>query len=232
LENKTKIRILILTALFAINSPEDIFADTLDEELTVNHIMARADSVSDFQDSLLARTKYRVREEFIFNEIRDNGEIKNSDTVISVVTMLGDEEISRVVESSSRKSEEKKKEKDQEVSFRFSLSDTSYNFSLTETSGASYIIAVSPKGSPKKGDVLGTIEVDRQTFITKRIDLEVPKPEGALKEFATQLGFEPLEGGLVVMTKMNMQGFAKAFLGIFKIRFTGQIRYSDYEILQ
>jgi len=109
---------------------------------------------------------------------------------------------------------------------------STYDFSLTEINDSSYIIAVSPKGPPRKGEARGTITIDRQAFFTKRMYLEVPKPEGALKEFSTEIGFEPQEGGLVVLKEMKMKGFAKAFLGIFKIRFTGHIRCSDYEILQ
>src|SRR4030067_1841878 len=194
--------------------------------------MARADSVAHYQDSLLAKTKYKLREEFVFNEITGKDEIKNSDTVIAIVTRQGKEEISREVIYPKKKFEGDKKEKSQELGFKFSYSDTTYNFSLTEISDSSYIIAVSPRGTPREGAARGTIVIDRQAFFTKRFDLEVPRPEGALKEFSTEIGFEPLEGGLWVLKEMKMRGFAKAFLGIFKIRFTGHMRCSDYEILK
>jgi outer membrane lipoprotein-sorting protein len=225
-------RSFALIALSVVLFSGDAIAQTPPVELTVQEIMARADSVSQYQDSLLARTKYRVREESVFSELKDKGEIKNSDTAVVILTMMGNSEISREIEYSTRKAEGEKKEKSQEIGFKFSYSDTSYNFSLTETNDSSYIIAVSPKGSPREGQARGIIAIDRQSFFVRRLELEVPKPEGALKEFSTEIGFEPLEGGLVVLKEMKMRGFAKAFLGIFKVRFTGYIRHSDYEILQ
>ncbi len=166
--------------------------------LSASEIMHRADSVSTYQDTLLAHTKFKAREEVIFNEIGGKGEIKNSDTVISLVTMEGKRRISRQIVYSSRKKEGEKQGESQEAGMEFSYSNPDYNYSLTETNATSFIIAVSPKAEPKKGDVRGTISIDRQGFFTRALNLEVPKPEGALKEFATQISFEPLEGGLVV----------------------------------
>ena len=223
---------VFLVSILCTIFPGAAFSQTPTAELSVREILARADSVTRYQDSLLARTKYKLREEFVFSEIKDKGEIKNSDTVIAVVTGMGKEEISRQIIYSTKKSEGQKKEKSREVGFEFSYTDTTYNFSLTEINDSSYIIAVSPKGSPRQGEARGTIAIDRQAFFTKQMYFEVPKPEGALKEFTTQFEFEPLEGGLVVFKEMKMKGFAKAFLGIFKIRFTVHIRCSDYEILQ
>jgi len=199
--------------------------------LSVSEILHKADSVSIFQDSLLAHSKYRLKEEIIFSEITDQGAIKNSDTVISSVTMDGSKELSRQVIYSTRKSKSDEK-KDQTSSFSFSFSDTNYNFSLTATNDSSYIIAVSPKRSQQKGDFKGTFEIDRQNYFSRVVDVEVPKPEGALKEFSTWMNFEPLEGGLLVIKEVRMKGLAKAFLGIFKMRFSGEMKYSDYELLK
>ena len=223
---------VFLVSILCTIFPGAAFSQTPTAQLSVQEIMAKADSDTHYQDSLLARTQYKLREEFVLSEIKDKGEIKNSDTVIAVVTRMGKEEISREIIYSTKKSEGQKKEKSQEVGFKFSYTDTTYNFSLTEINDSSYIIAVSPKGPPREGEARGTIAIDRQAFFTKQLYFEVPKPEGALKEFSTEIGFEPLEGGLVVLKEMKMKGFAKAFLGIFKIRFTGHMRCSDYEILQ
>jgi hypothetical protein len=223
---------LFLSAFICVLSNVYSYADSTTVNITAQEILAKADSVTHIQDSLFKSVKYRVREEFIFSELRDKGEIKNSDTVISMVTRVGSEEISREVLYTTKKSDEAKKEKSQSTGFQFSYTDTTYNFSLTETTDSSYVIATSPKGDPPKGAARGVIIIDRQMFFTRNLNLEVPKPEGALKEFSTELEFEPLEGGLVVLKEMKMRGFAKAFLGIFKVRFTGDLRYSDYEILQ
>jgi len=204
--------------------------------LTATEIMHKADSVSTLQDSLLAHTNYKVKEEFILNELSDKGIIKKSDTVISLVTLQGKEELSRETVYSTRnkkeKEEKEKKGRDDEAGFSFLIADPNYIYSLIETGDSSYIIAVSPKASPpQKGDIKGKITIDRQKFFTRSIDLEVPKPQGALREFATSMTFEPLEGGVLVMREMRMRGFDKALLGIFKMRFSGSIRYTDYQIL-
>ena len=203
------------------------------DSLSLREILLRADSVSVLQDSLLGHTNYKVKVEAIFNEVDEAGRIKDSDTSITLVTMQGDKEISREVLYSTRRPEGKKGEEKEELKFSLSPDNPDYNFSLTAVDDSSYIIAVAPRESPPgKGDVAGTVVIDRQRFFTKRIDFEVPRPEGALKEFSTSMNFEPLEGGLVVMEDMNMRGYARAFLGIFKIRFTGEIRFTEYEILE
>ncbi len=104
---------------------------------------------------------------------------------------------------------------------------------MTEFDESSYKVAIVPRASPpNEGDYEGTVEIDAQSFFIKRIDLEVPNPEGHLKEYAIDMNFKPLEGGLVVPTDMLMSGFAKALFGIVKVRFTGEIRFTEYQILE
>jgi hypothetical protein len=217
----------LLLALPAISA-----ADSMSVSLTPAEIMHKADSVTAFQDSIREDFCYRVREEAIFNEVDDKGRIKNSDTITAIVTMQGNEEISREILHATRKAEGGKKEGKHEIGVGFSYGDTSLDYSLAEVTDTSYVIAVSPKGDPRKGDIKGTFEIDRLSFTTRRMDFEVPKPEGALKQFSTRIAFEPLEGGLMVMKEMEMRGLAKAFLGIFKVHFTAHIKYSDFEIIR
>jgi hypothetical protein len=223
-------RLIFSLIAFAIPGSAAV-ADTLDVHLTLSEILQRAESAWEMNDSLLAKAGYKVREEVIFNEVDGKGEIENSDTIVTMLTVDGHEEVSREIIYATKKEGGEKKEKKAEIGFGFSFSDTNYNFSLTEINDTSYIVAVSPKDKPREGDIRGTLEIDRRAFFTRRMDFEVPDPEGALKEFATEVVFEPMEGGLVITREMKMRGFAKAFLGIFKVRFTGHIRYSDYEIL-
>jgi len=200
--------------------------------LSATEIMLKVDSVTTYQDSLFSRTKYQVRVEAYFDELDDKGRVKNSDTTISLATMMGKEELSDSLIYSTKRPESKKGEQKGEMSFSLSPDNPDYSFLLTDSSDSSYIITVSPTASPpKKGDVKGTIAVDRVGFFTRNIDFEVPRPEGALKELTTKMTFEPLEGGLVVMKDVTMKGYVKAFLGIFKMRFKGQVRYTDYQIL-
>ncbi len=208
------------------------FSQSGENRLSLEDILIRADSVSKLNDSLLAETKYSHKSFSIFNRIDSNGNIKKSDTTIAIVTKHGDEQLSRdVIYPSNADKEKRMKRQEREISF--SPDNPDYNFSLTDSDESSYKIAIVPRASPpEEGDYEGTIEIDRRSFFTKRIDLEVPNPEGALKEFAIDMNFKPLEGGLVVPTDMRMRGFAKALLGIVKVRFTREIRFAEYQILE
>ncbi len=214
-----------------------ISARAQDPEVTpsLSEILQKADSVSILQDSLLAHARYKVRENVVFCEIDDKGQIKNADTMISAVTIENGKETARETIYSSRKSkseDKKEKEKDESMGAFFKFGNPRYNFTLTATTDSSYTVAFSPKEKPKKGDVRGTIEIDRRNYYSRVLDIEVPKPEGALKEFKTWVSFEPMEGGLVVMKEARTKGFVKALLGIVKMRFSGEIRYSDFQLLK
>ena len=202
-------------------------------ELSLEQIMARSDSVMGLNDSLPSDTKYRFEQFTVFNRLEKDGSIKEADTTVVVITRQGDEELSReIIYSSSGESEAKKsEEKEQKISL--SPDNPDYNFSLTDVTDDSYKIFVSPKASPpKEGQYEGTIEIDKSRFYLKSFDFVVPDPEGALKEFSIAINFEPLEGGLFVPENMRMQGYVKAMLGIIKVRFSGEFKFSDYEILQ
>ncbi len=209
-------------------------------QLTVKDILAKADSVTRYQDTLLAHTKYKYKEFVIMNELKKDGSIDKADTFNTLVTMDGKIETSRETIYSTKGGDKKKEEKssgkeEKSIGIEFSLNSDNpdYNFSLTETNDSSYIIAVSPKSDPpKEGQVKGDMTVDRQSFFISKMSFVVPRPEGALKEFSVEMDFEPLEGGLVVMTATRAKGFAKAFLGIFKMRFSMSTQLSDFEVLK
>lgn len=224
----------LLIALGLLLSAAAVFGqDDTAEELTLDQVLARADSVSKINDSLLANTKYRFEQFSVFDRLEKDGSIKKSDTTIAVITRQGDEEISReIVYSSSGEGEAKKSEsKEQEISL--SPDNPDYNFSLTEITDDSYKIAVDPNASPpKEGQYRGTIEIDRHKYYLKKLDFTVPRPKGALKEFSIAINFEPLEGGLFMPKDMQMRGYVKAMLGIIKVRFAGEFRFSDYRVLE
>jgi hypothetical protein len=202
-----------------------------ESDLSLNDILSKADSVSSMNDSLRAGTKYSYELFSVMNRLNKDGSIKNSDTTIAAITMMGDEEISReLVYSSSGSDGEAKREK-RDISF--SIDNPDYNFSLTDFDESSYKVQVVPKSSPpKSGQYTGTMELDRRGFYLRRFDFVVPDPEGALKEFAIEMDFEPLEGGLVVPVEMSMRGYVKALLGIIRVRFAGEFRFSNYQILE
>ncbi len=220
--------ILIITLLIYTVS----FSQSDENRLSLEDILLKADSVSNLNDSLLADTKYSYKSLLVVNRIDGDGDIEKSDTTIAIITRLGDEELSREVIYSSN-ADEGRRMKRQERKISFAPDNPDYEFSLTDFDEASYKIAIVPRASPPdEGDYEGTVEIDAQSFFIKRIDLEVPDPEGAMDEYAIDLNFKPLEGGLVVPTDMLMSGFVKALLGIVKVRFTGEIRFTDYRILE
>ena len=208
------------------------FSQSNESRPRLQYILAKADSVSNLNDSLLAQTKYSYRSFTVFNLLDSDGNIEKSDTAIAIVTKLGDEELSRQVVYSSY-AEERRRTKRQEMKISLTPDNPDYDFSLTDSDESSYKVAIVPRASPPgEGEYEGTVEIDAQSFFVKRIDFDVPNPEGALKEFSIDMNFEPLEGGLVVPTDMRMSGFMKALLGIVKVRFTGETRFTEYQILE
>jgi len=223
-------KLILFIAAVLLWSTANIHAqDEPVSELSLEQI----DSVMGLNDSLLSNAKYRFEQFTVFNRLEKDGSVKEADTTILIITRQGDEEISRdIIYSSSGESEAKKsEEKEQKISL--SPDNPDYNFSLTGITDYSYKIKVTPKASPpKEGQHVGTVEIDRQDFHLRSFDFVVPDPEGALKEFSIAINFEPLEGGLFAPKNMRMKGYVKAMLGIIKVRFSGEFRFSDYEILE
>jgi len=201
------------------------------EPPAIEDILARADSVSRLDDSVRAETTIRFKLFSVMNRLKGDNTVKESDTTIAVVTMKGEEEISREIIYSSKNGDGKSKRGEKKASFSFD--DPAYNYSLTDSDESSYKISVVPKSSPPgEGEYAGTVEIDKQRFFLKRFDFDVPDPEGALKEFAIDMDFELLEGELLVPVEMKMRGFVKALMGIIRVRFSGEIRFSEYRILE
>lgn len=226
---KHLLRIIALAALSTIiKSP----AGAQEPALSLQEVLHKADSVSHYQDSIFNKTRYSVREEMVFSEVDKAGNLKSSDTLIADLIMRGHEEVSRSPVYSTKEPGGEKKES-HEGTFSLSFADSNYNYSLTDFDESSYKIGIVPKAMPpRKGDVGGVAVIDRDLFYTREINIEVPRPRGALKEIRTELSFEPLEGGLVVPREMKMTGFAKAFLGVFKFRFVVSTRYSNYQLIE
>ena len=224
---------LLLKAIIFLLFISTSYSQTLWEGppgISLAEILSNADSVAKIEDSIRTETKIRYRLFSVMNRIHSDGTLKSSDTTIALITQKGDEEISREIISSTRSGAGEGKKGEKELSLSFD--DPAYNFSLTDSSESSYKISVVPKSSPpKEGEYAGTIEIDKQRFFIRRFNLEVPDPEGALKEFAIEMDFELLEGGFAVPIGMRMRGYVKALIGIIRVRFTGEFRFSDYQIL-
>jgi hypothetical protein len=224
---------LISTALIlALTAGKPILAQSQESPPALEEILHRADSVRAVNDSILAETKFSFKSHSMFNRVDGDGNIESSDTTISIITMLGHDEISREVIYSSN-GDQGKKMKRQEGKIPLSPDNPDYNFSLTGWNDGAYKVAVMPRKSPPgKGDYEGSILIDSGDYSVRRMDFVVPRPEGALKEFSIDMNFKPLEGGLVVPTDMRIRGYVKALLGLVKVRFTGEILFSDYQILE
>jgi len=223
------VRILLALSLIAGVNISSYAQDN--PELTIEQILAKADSVSRINDSLRTQTTIRYKMNSVMDRLNSDGTVKESDTTIAIVTSRGDEEISRDVIYSSTGGEGKARKDEKRTSLSFA--DPAYNFSLTGSDSLSYKISVVPKASPPgEGEYVGTIDIDKERFYLRRFDFNVPDPEGALKEFAIGMDFEPLEGGLLVPVEMEMRGFVKALIGIIKVRFSGEFTFSEYEIIE
>ncbi len=228
-----KLSLLIIASFFICLSSMGFADETAAIELSIEEILARADSVAKVNDSLFAAAKYKFEAFTVFQRLNKDGSVKDTDTTISKITKRGDEELDREIIYSSSGDTESKKVKKHEKEISLSFSDPEYNFSLAEITDDSYKISIEPQNTPpKEGQYQGTLLIDKERFFTKRIDFIVPKPEGALKEFSIALNFESLEGGLVVPVDMKMKGLVKVLLGIIRIRFAGEFKFSKYEILE
>lgn len=228
-----KISLLIIVSLFICLS-SGVFADEIATiELSIEEILAKSDSAAQINDSIFAETKYSFEAFTVFQRLNKDGSVKSTDTTVSQITKRGNMELDREIIYSSSGDTESKKAKKHEKDVSLSFDDPHYNFSLIEITDDSYKIGIDPKNSPpKEGQYQGTLSIDKEKFYTKQFDFVVPNPEGALKEFSIALNFEFLEGGLVVPVDMKMRGFVKALLGIIKIRFAGEFKFSNYEILE
>jgi hypothetical protein len=209
-----------------------------DADMTgAEEIMSKADSVGKYQDSIFSETKYKFREMSIFNELEKDGRIKKTDTTVAIVTMQGGKEIEReqVYKSGAKGKKKEEKKGGGEASFGFALDekDSLVDFSVSEVTDSTYVLSAIPSTDPpQKGAIKGTMIIDRNSYTFRRMAFEVPKPEGPLKEFYLEMDFKPLEGGLVVPYAMKMKGFAKAMLGIVKIRFSMEMQSTEFEILE
>jgi hypothetical protein len=206
--------------------------------IDAKEIMAKADSVGAYQDSIFSETKYKFREMTIFNELEKDGRIKKSDTSIAVVTMQGSKEIEREQVYASGKKGNKKEEKkngggEASVGISFDELDSLVDYTVIEVTDSTYVLSANPNTNPpEKGAIKGTMVVDKSSYSFRRMAFDIPKPEGPLKEFYMEMDFKPLEGGLVVPYAMKMKGFAKAMLGIVKIRFSMEMQSSEFELIE
>jgi len=227
----------LLPILILLVVPSSAYSQEL-PVLDAKQIIEKSDSIAAHLDSTFKELKYRFQETNIFNELEKNGRVKKSDTTISLVTMVGSKELERELVYSSghkagKKGEKKEGSGEAKVGISFAEIDSLINYSISETTDSVYIIDVNPNSNPpQKGAIKGTIIIDKNNYRFRRMAFDVPKPDGPLKEFSMEMDFKPLEGGLVVPSAMKMRGFAKAMLGIVKIRFSMEMQNTDFEILQ
>ena len=219
--------ILVLALSFAVFAQEPNRP-----KLTLEEILAQAQIVAKVADSLKAETTVRYEQFSVFNRLNKDGSIKSTDTTIFIVTRKGEKELSREITYSSKGETDEKKIKKREKKVSLDMDDPNYDFSMFAEDENSYIIEVKSKSDkPKEGEYEGKIVIDKESFITKRIDFDIPNPKGALQEFDIDISFKSLEGGLVVPTDMTMHGYVKALLGIVKVRFGGEFKFANYEIV-
>ena len=202
------------------------------DTLSFRQILANAESVEKTADSISNETTIRFEQHSILKRLNKDGSVKSTDTTIFIITKKGEKELSRKILFSSTGETNIKKTKKREQNVDFDLNDPNYKFSLKEQDSLSYVINVKSKSrSPKKGEYEGMIIIDKENSYTKRVDFIVPKPDGKFKEFSINTSYKIIEGGIVVPSHMQMNGFISAMMGVVKIRMAVEVRYSNYEIV-
>ncbi|MBD3169372.1 MAG: hypothetical protein GF307_07805 [candidate division Zixibacteria bacterium] len=208
-------------------------------DLTVDEIIAKTKANSEEEKEKWKDIAYQFTEKIVSGKIDNEGKYEEVDTVISVVTIRGEEEIERRIsyatsEDAKKRQQKDKKDKDNKENFgaKLEIGDPAYNYQLIGETDTSYIISVKPRTEkPDKGQVDGVYHIDKEDFRVEHMDFVIPRPE-KLKEAHITLNFQKLENGAYVPSTFNMVGRVKALLGIVDISFKLGGDYYDYRIVE
>jgi hypothetical protein len=210
------------------------------QDLTIDEILARASEIHEETKAKREARTFEFTEKTIAGKTDKQYNFEEVDTVISVVRLRGDDEISRevVYSSADEKDESKKKDDDGKVEERLeyeptlSTDDPYYKYELFGESDRSYIIAVNPRDSkPKKGQVRGQYFIDKESFHVNKLEFTIPRPE-KLKKIHMIMEFKRIEDGLNVPASMQVEGHVKALLGVINIRFKVISEFYDYKVIK
>jgi hypothetical protein len=204
----------------------------LNAPIGLNSILIKADSVNTAAIDSAQYYSLEFSEKIIFAELDDNENIKKADTTISHVTVNNGKESSRTIIYPPQKSKNKKSDKGMaaEATIDLSPDNPDYKFDLLDSSGAAYVIKISPKKNPpEKEQIDGIFYIDKKTFLATRMDFAIPRPKDA-KQLKMLLDYTRLKEGPFVITNMNLQGLATPFWGLIKIRFKVTGEFYDYVV--
>ncbi len=208
----------------------------LTSEIALPEILTRADSANKAEYESLMKNRYEYVEKAIFQKLGDDGSPENSDTVLSRVEMEGEKEISRILlyssstENAGRNKRSKKNERQESVGMRleFSPENPNYEFTLQEETDSNYVISIKPRSAkPEKGQINGTYYIDKSSFLCRKADITIPRPE-KLKEMAMQIQFDKRPDQPMVATSVKIDGHARALLGIVDIKFRISIERNEF----
>lgn len=218
-----------------------IINPAISQELSLEEILDKTRKTVQAERDKIDTCVYEYTEKTVFTKLDKTGHADKADTVIQRVKMKGYERLSQetIYSSSNDKKEEKRSRKKKDNGKGFSIAidvelsadNPDYVFELVDETDQLYVILITPlKKKPDKGQVKGKYFIDKDRFLIKTMDLEIPRPK-KVKEMWMRLEFDKLDNGLYVMTDMEMQGRVKILFGVINIRFKVLGGFYDYEVL-
>jgi hypothetical protein len=213
-----------------------ILSQAFSQSLSLDQILKRTTEAIERANANNKTYLFEFTEKIIAGKINDEGVYEEVDTVISRVKIQGEEELDRTIiySNSEEKESKKKKDKDSNLKFKqsFSPDDPDYIYSLAGETDSAFTVNIKPrKEKPDKGQISGMMVIDKNSFLIRTMDFEIPRPEKA-KEISMLINFKLLENNHYVMTDMEIKGLIKALLGIISIRFKVIGEFYDYKLIE
>jgi len=214
----------------------------ISQDLSLEEILDKTRKTVQVERDKIDTYVYEYTEKTVFTKPDKTGHADRADTVIQRVKMKGYERLSQetIYSSSNDKKEKKRSRKKKDNGKGFSIAidvelsadNPDYVFELVDETDQIYIISITPrKKKPDKGQVKGKYFIDKESFLIKTMDLEIPRPK-KVKEMWMCLEFNKLDNGLYVITNMEMKGRVSILFGVMKFRFGLTGKFYDYQVLE
>lgn len=214
----------------------------ISQDLSLEEILDKTQKAVQVERNKIDTYVYEYIEKTVFTKLDKKGRVEKADTSVSKIKMKGYDQLSKeAIYSSSkdkkRKSDKKKDDEDSQefavgIDVELSADNPDYIFELTGETDREYIISITPrKKKPDKGQIKGKYFIDKESFLIKTMDLEVPRPRKT-KELKMRFDFTKLDDGPYVMTDMEMQGRVRILFGVINIRFRVSGEFYDYKVLE
>jgi hypothetical protein len=214
----------------------------ISQALSLEEILDKTQKAVQIERNKIDTYIYEYTEKTVFTKLDKKGQAEEADTTISRIRMKGYDRLSEEIIYSRSKAKKEKSDdkKDNEESQEFtvgidvelSADNPDYIFEMTDETDREYVISITPrKKKPDRGQVKGKYFIDKESFLIKTMNLEVPRPKKT-KELKMHFAFTKLDDGPYVMTDMEMQGRVRVLFGVINIRFHVFGEFYDYKVLK